>query len=144
MVKRRCLFGEKGKSGRKGQKGAKGEGAKNSPFARANRKIITNYSLRIIYSPLVLFRPLWALLLPFRPLYFTYNCGYHYTPKQYFADNPWLSEKRDFPFSQNIGKWENGKWEKTQLSSSPRPICTLPEGIALASEGGDSAHMRPT
>ena len=39
-------------------------------------------------------------------------CGYHYTPKQYFTDNPWLSEKRDFPFSQNIGKWENGKWEE--------------------------------
>ena len=70
------------------------------------------------------------------------KCGYHYTPKQYFTDNPWLREKRDFPFSQNIGKWENGKWEKPQLSSSPRQICTLPEGIALASEGGDSAHMQ--
>ena len=34
------------------------------------------------------------------------KCGYHYTPKQYFADNPWLSEKRDnvVALLQNIGK----------------------------------------
>ena len=64
------------------------------------------------------------------------KCGYHYTPKQYFTDNPWLREKRDFPFSQNIGKWENGKLEKPQLSSSPRQICTLPEG-------GDYRYLSP-
>ena len=59
-------------------------------------------------------------------------CGYHYTSKQYFTDNPWLSEKRDFSFSQNIGKWENGKREKLQLKPSPRPICTLPERVVSA------------
>ena len=34
------------------------------------------------------------------------KCGYHYTSKQYFADNPWLSEKRDnvVALLQNIGK----------------------------------------
>ena len=23
------------------------------------------------------------------------KCGYHYTPREYFADNPWLKEKSD-------------------------------------------------
>ena len=33
------------------------------------------------------------------------KCGYHYTPREYFADNPWLRDKRDsFSFFQNIGK----------------------------------------
>ena len=49
------------------------------------------------------------------------KCGYHYTPREYFADNPWLREKGDFPFSQNIGKWENRKREKLQLKPSSRP-----------------------
>ena len=47
-------------------------------------------------------------------------CGYHYTPQQYFTDNPWKCDNSTdnpregnshFPFSQNIGKWDGGKWE---------------------------------
>ena len=57
------------------------------------------------------------------------KCGYHYTPREYFADNPWLSEKKDFPFSQNIGKWENGKRKIPQSKPSPRSIYTLPEWV---------------
>ena len=51
------------------------------------------------------------------------KCGYHYTPKQYFTDNPLLREKSAVPFFQNIGKWKNG----TRNKPVPRPICTLPE-----------------
>ena len=85
------------------------------------------------------------------------KCGYHYTPKQYFtdnphkrdkylvedgslrpfADNPWREEKRNIcPFIQ-IHR-ENGWMDKP----SSRPIYTIPESITLATEGGDSAHMR--
>ena len=86
------------------------------------------------------------------------KCGYHYTPKQYFtdnphkrdkylvedgslrpfADNPWHRGGESVPFFQNIGKWKNG----TGTKPSPRPICTIPEGVTWATEGGDSAHMR--
>ena len=50
------------------------------------------------------------------------KCGYHYTPKQYFADNP---HKRDW-------ECENVKYigEFTYSHSHtppPRPICTIPE-----------------
>ena len=53
------------------------------------------------------------------------KCGYHYTPREYFTDNPLLREKGDVPFFQNIGKWKNG----TATKPSPRPICTLPECV---------------
>ena len=34
------------------------------------------------------------------------KCGYHYTPKQYFTDNPWLKDKSEnvVALLQNIGK----------------------------------------
>ena len=68
------------------------------------------------------------------------KCGYHYTPKQYFTDNPWLREDSVqcpvFPKHRVLERRDR------DTKPSPRPICTLPEGVALASEGGDSAHMR--
>ena len=56
------------------------------------------------------------------------KCGYHYTPKQYFtdnphkrdnvlvvdgllrpfADNPWLREEGSVPSHKNIGFWDGG------------------------------------
>ena len=68
------------------------------------------------------------------------KCGYHYTPKQYFTDNPWLGEKRDVSFFQNIGKWKNG----TATKSSPRPICTIPERVVAGSiaRGVMADHVR--
>ena len=73
------------------------------------------------------------------------KCGYHYTPKQYFADNshkrdkylvedgslrpfadnPWHRGGGGVPFFQNIGKWKNG----TGTKPSSRPICTIPEWV---------------
>ena len=66
-------------------------------------------------------------------------CGYHYTPREYFTDNPWLKEKRDVCSFVQIHRVNE---QMNMNKPSPRPICTLPEGIALTSEGGDSAHMR--
>ena len=43
------------------------------------------------------------------------KCGYHYTPKQYFADNPWLEDKRDICPSIQIHR-ENG-WMDTNKPS---------------------------
>ena len=50
------------------------------------------------------------------------KCGYHYTPKQYFEDNPW---KRDDGWL--VGR----KHRKTDQPTkpTPRPIDTIPEWI---------------
>ena len=57
------------------------------------------------------------------------KCGYHYTPKQYFADNPWHRGGESVPFFQNIGTWKNG----TGTKPSSRPICTIPEWVVEGS-----------
>ena len=43
------------------------------------------------------------------------KCGYHYTPREYFADNPWLEDKRDICPSIQIHR-ENG-WMDTNKPS---------------------------
>ena len=51
------------------------------------------------------------------------KCGYHYTPREYFADNPWLREKSDAcPFVQIHRVNEQMNMNKP----TPRPICILP------------------
>ena len=72
------------------------------------------------------------------------KCGYHYTPKQYFTDNP--HKRDDFlvvdgslrPFTDNPWKrergvelWKNiGKFHNsTATNHPPHPICTLPEWV---------------
>ncbi len=52
------------------------------------------------------------------------KCGYHYTPKQYFTDNPW---KRDVVVEKlkMIGKFNIS----TSTTTTPRPIDTIPEWI---------------
>ena len=67
------------------------------------------------------------------------KCGYHYTPKQYFTDNPWLREKGDVCSFVQIHRVNE---QMNMNKPSPRQICTIPEGITLATEGDDSAHMR--
>ena len=68
------------------------------------------------------------------------KCGYHYTPREYFADNPWLRDNNIqcpiVPSHRVLGQWDR------DTKPSPRPIYTIPEGITVATEGGDSAHMR--
>ncbi len=46
------------------------------------------------------------------------KCGYHYTPKQYFTDNPW---KRDLENWKNIGNFQISKFH----TPPPRPIYTI-------------------
>ena len=50
-------------------------------------------------------------------------CGYHYTPKQYFTDNP-CKRREDFSFF--LFYREN---ERKKNTPPPRPICTLPEWV---------------
>ncbi|MBO7189948.1 MAG: hypothetical protein J6V55_05110 [Alistipes sp.] len=93
------------------------------------------------------------------------KCGYHYTPKQYFtdnphrrdnflvvdgslrpfADNPWKRENRDECSFVRTNR-ENERTNANRVSSRPAPpkptVSVLPEGIVRATEGGDSAHMR--
>ena len=74
------------------------------------------------------------------------KCGYHYTPREYFADNPWLRKKEDdfVALLQKIGK--SNKATATKSPSRPAPpkpkVSVLPDGIVRATEGVDSAHMR--
>ncbi len=72
------------------------------------------------------------------------KCGYHYTPKQYFADNPWKRDKQIVPFQKNIGIWNDGteRYAKSKPAPPKPKVSVLPEGITVATEGGDSAHMR--
>ena len=67
------------------------------------------------------------------------KCGYHYTPKQYFADNP---HKRDWECEnvKHIGKFTYSH----SHTSPPRPICTLPEWVVEGSinRGVWADHLR--
>ena len=67
------------------------------------------------------------------------KCGYHYTPRQYFTDNPHKRE-RDVELWKNIGKFHNS----TATNPPPRPICTLPEWVVERSltNGAVSDHVQ--
>ena len=71
------------------------------------------------------------------------KCGYHYTPRQYFTDNP--HKRDDFlvvdgslrPFTDNPCKRREDfsffllhrENERKKNTSPPRPICTIPEWV---------------
>ncbi len=65
------------------------------------------------------------------------KCGYHYTPKQYFTDNPW---KRDLENWKYIGNFQISKFQ----TPPPRPICTIPEWVVEGSinRGVRADHVR--
>ena len=50
------------------------------------------------------------------------KCGYHYTPRMYFEDNPWLKDKDFFHFSKHR---ENEKM-KNENPPQPEPTGTIP------------------
>ena len=54
------------------------------------------------------------------------KCGYHYTPRQYFEDNPWLRDK-DFSLSLSYREKERERREK----EPPKPVGRLPLHIKL-------------
>ena len=86
------------------------------------------------------------------------KCGYHYTPKQYFTDNP--HKRDDFlvvdgslrPFTDNPCKRKEDfsffllhrENERKKNTSPPRPICTLPECVVelSLSNGVVSDHVQ--
>ena len=45
------------------------------------------------------------------------KCGYHYTPKQYYIDNPWKRE-RGVELWKNIGKFHNSTATNSHLAPS--------------------------
>ena len=49
------------------------------------------------------------------------KCGYHYTPREYFADNP-CKRENVCDFVKNIGIFT-----KSQSQTPPRPLCTISE-----------------
>ena len=73
------------------------------------------------------------------------KCGYHYTPRQYFTDNP---HKRDWECEnvKYIGKFTYSHSHTPPHPPRPAPpkpkVSVLPDGIVRATEGVDSAHMR--
>ena len=48
------------------------------------------------------------------------KCGYHYTPREYFADNPWLREKSDVCSFVQIHR-VNEQMNKPSLASYLHP-----------------------
>lgn len=68
------------------------------------------------------------------------KCGYHYTPKEYFTDNP---QKQNCLSVENIGKSTNKHFDKTPQPVQPQPICYfLPDFLASWTINGDSAFRR--
>ena len=58
------------------------------------------------------------------------KCGYHYTPRQYFEDNPWLRENDSlFVCSKHRGLRTNK--QQTNSEEPPKPIGRLPPYIKL-------------
>ena len=71
------------------------------------------------------------------------KCGYHYTPREYFTDNPWKRDKGDF-FFQNIGKM---KKKKIENPAPPKPAGLLPRWLmeqSLAKECDYKIWLRDT
>ena len=61
------------------------------------------------------------------------KCGYHYTPHQYFTDNPWKREKV-VALLQDIGK--SNKATSNKLPPEPKRQCTgLPRRVLEAQKG---------
>ena len=55
-------------------------------------------------------------------------CGYHYTPKQYYTDNPWKRE-REFSFFSLHREKEKKKIERPTPPPKPKPIDYIPEWV---------------
>ena len=68
-------------------------------------------------------------------------CGYHYTPKQYYTDNPW---KRDsgWSFGQNVRGFDQLSKTKPPQSPAVPPTSYIPEWVATGSLTRDSTHMQ--
>ena len=67
------------------------------------------------------------------------KCGYHYTPHQYFTDNPWKREKV-VALLQDIGK--SNKATSNKLPPEPTKRCAgLPRRVLDATMTENSAYL---
>ena len=66
------------------------------------------------------------------------KCGYHYTPKQYFTDNPW---KRDRVDSWILGYLHRENIQVSSIQTPPTPPSLIPEWVAEGSRSRDSTHI---
>ena len=73
------------------------------------------------------------------------KCGYHYTPKQYYTDNPWKRE------NSSSGGWLVGRnarvFDQPTKTKPPQPPAVpstsyIPEWVAAGSLKRDSTHMQ--
>ena len=55
------------------------------------------------------------------------KCGYHYTPKQYFEDNPWLKDNKCSFFQKHREKERTN----TEHRTPPPPIGYISEVVRL-------------
>ena len=55
------------------------------------------------------------------------KCGYHYTPREYFTDNPWLRDNSCL-FVRNHRK-TNKQTNEQPVQESPKPACSLPRWL---------------
>ena len=60
------------------------------------------------------------------------KCGYHYTPKQYYTDNPW---KRDDGCCRSVDRYRENDRPTVDKISIPRHIDTIPEWVFDYSRG---------
>ena len=67
------------------------------------------------------------------------KCGYHYTPKQYFTDNPW---KRDRVDSWTLGLLHREKVQVSKVQTPAAPPSLIPEWVAEGSWSRDSTHIQ--
>ena len=65
------------------------------------------------------------------------KCGYHYTPRQYFEDNPWLRDK-EFSFFSKHRVFERKKIEKPETE----PYGLIPRWFMEGTLGKDCAYKR--
>lgn len=71
------------------------------------------------------------------------KCGYHYPPRQYFADHPWLNDNVSVALLQNTRKC-NSETATKPSPPEPKPLCTIPDEVfdEMASRTTPSCHMQ--
>ena len=69
------------------------------------------------------------------------KCGYHYTPKQYYTDNPWKRDSGCLSVSQN-----HRVFDKLTMTKPPQPPAAppslIPEWVAEGSLSRESTHLQ--
>lgn len=58
------------------------------------------------------------------------SCGYHYTPKEFYCDHPWLKPEADWRESLPV---QSAKPAKQLQPAAPKKLCLLPQDIVTRS-----------